>query len=71
MTVVLTTLASFGSQPFNFNGLVADSKGDLFGTTVDGTVFELVNNNGTYNLIANLTVPARRLTSRPSLPPVA
>jgi uncharacterized repeat protein (TIGR03803 family) len=44
-------------------GLIADANGDLFGTTQaggpnnDGTVFELVNNNGTYtlNTLVNFT----------------
>jgi len=52
MTAVLTTLVSFngtnGYEPFNFDGLVAYSRGDVFGYTLDGTVFELVNNNGIY-----------------------
>ena len=55
-TYTLTTLLSFngsnGTVPFA--GLIADANGDLFGTTEgggannDGTVFELVNNSGTY-----------------------
>ena len=58
MTAVLTTLFSFnltnGANPLG--GLLADANGDLFGTTDagglnnNGTVFELVNNNGTYTL---------------------
>ena len=47
----LTTLASFnGLNGFNpYSGLVADSNGDLFGTTVDddpnhdGTVFDTLS----------------------------
>jgi uncharacterized repeat protein (TIGR03803 family) len=58
MTANLTTLLTFNSTDGAFpGGLVADGNGDLFGTTqggsaglVDGTVFELVNNNGTYTL---------------------
>jgi uncharacterized repeat protein (TIGR03803 family) len=52
-----TTLAAFngtnGQGPVG--GLVADAAGDLFGETEaggasgDGTVFELINNNGTYS----------------------
>ena len=55
-TYTLTTLLSFngsnGAAPFA--GLIADANGDLFGTTSSGganyvgTVFELVNNSGTY-----------------------
>src|SRR6516225_9795894 len=61
MTAVLTTLLNFnstnGATPQA--GLIADANGDLFGTTHNdgtsgtsggGTVFELVNNNGTYTL---------------------
>src|SRR5262249_37721264 len=56
----LTTLINFdstnGAGPSG--GLIADANGDLFGTTSGGvsgtfnfgTVFELVNNNGTYAL---------------------
>jgi uncharacterized repeat protein (TIGR03803 family) len=50
-----TTLVSFnntnGEDP---GGLIADAAGDIFGTTSqggangDGTVFEIVNTNGTY-----------------------
>jgi hypothetical protein len=59
MTAVLTTLLGFnltdGAYP---GGLVADANGDLFGTTqqsgsgglMAGSVFELVNNHGTYTL---------------------
>src|SRR5262249_40337542 len=57
-TYTLKTLVNFngnnGSLPDV--GLIADANGDLFGTTQqggsnnDGTVFELVNNNGTYTL---------------------
>src|SRR6516165_8477604 len=58
MTAVLTTLFSFnltdGAYPLA--GVLAEANGDLFGTTQEsgsgglGTVFELVNNNGTYTL---------------------
>ena len=51
------TLASFngtdGEQPY-FGGLIADTAGDLFGTTVlggangDGTVFEIAKTGGSY-----------------------
>jgi uncharacterized repeat protein (TIGR03803 family) len=57
-TYTLNTLLNFngnnGSEPQA--GLIADANGDLFGTTLGGgpngygTVFELVNNNGTYTL---------------------
>jgi uncharacterized repeat protein (TIGR03803 family) len=57
-TYTLNTLVNFngnnGALPVG--GLIADANGDLFGTTElggsynDGTVFELVNNNGTYTL---------------------
>ena len=44
----LTALLSFngadGANPEA--GLIADAAGDLFGTTIAGTVFELVNNGG-------------------------
>jgi hypothetical protein len=46
MTAALTTLVSFnganGESPEG--SLIADSNGDLFGTTEGNTVFELVNN---------------------------
>lgn len=55
MTAVLTTLATLGG--FSRGGLIADANGDLFGTIAfggsnqpQGTVFELVNNNGAYTL---------------------
>ena len=55
-TYTPTTLLSFdGSDGANpYAGLIADANGDLFGTTAgggannDGTVFELVNDSGTY-----------------------
>ena len=55
-TYTLTTLLSFdGSNgAYPDAGLIADANGDLFGTTMvggandDGTVFELVNDSGTY-----------------------
>src|ERR1700732_818538 len=55
-TYTLNTLVNFsgGNGSFPVAGLIADGNGDLFGTTHqggsndDGTVFELVNNNGTY-----------------------
>jgi uncharacterized repeat protein (TIGR03803 family) len=65
-TYTLNTLVNFtggnGASPRKA-GLIADSNGDLFGTTLqggsnnDGTVFELVNNNGTYtlNTLVNFT----------------
>src|SRR5262249_29574748 len=64
-TYTLHTLFSFsrgdGANPSS--GLIADANGDLFGTTYNGgsggqgTVFELVNNNGTYtlNTLVNFT----------------
>jgi uncharacterized repeat protein (TIGR03803 family) len=65
MTAVLTTLLSFNSaNGANLQGgLIVDANGDLFGTTEeggsnsDGTVFELVNNNGAYtlNTLVNFT----------------
>src|SRR5215468_10243866 len=58
MTATLTTLGTFdGSNGAAPRGdLIADANGDLFGTTQfngandAGTVFELVNNSGTYTL---------------------
>ena len=63
MTATITTLLAFdGSNgAFPFAGLIADANGDLFGTTPgggangDGTVFELVNNGGTYTLTTLLS----------------
>jgi uncharacterized repeat protein (TIGR03803 family) len=57
-TYTLNTLFNFngGNGADSVGGLIADANGDLFGTTMqggpnnDGTVFELVNNNGTYTL---------------------
>jgi hypothetical protein len=63
-TYTVKTLFAFngsnGYSPIDISGLVADASGNLFGTTFnggngygtngDGTVFELVNNNGTYSL---------------------
>jgi uncharacterized repeat protein (TIGR03803 family) len=59
MTAVLTTLFSFNltNGAYPLGGLIIDTNGDLFSTTqsgsgglIDGTVFDLVNNNGTYTL---------------------
>ncbi|MBV8240060.1 MAG: hypothetical protein JOY75_04630, partial [Hyphomicrobiales bacterium] len=54
----LNTLATFNGSngAYPSGNLIADAKGDLFGTTGgdgyhnDGTVFELVNNKGGYTL---------------------
>ena len=52
-----TILVSFGTNGYQpYSGLIADAAGDLFGTTYNsavsfyGTVFELVNNGGSYTL---------------------
>jgi hypothetical protein len=59
MTANLTTVFGFNLTDGAFPGwLVADANGDLFGTTqqsgsgglMAGSVFELVNNHGTYSL---------------------
>jgi murein DD-endopeptidase MepM/ murein hydrolase activator NlpD len=57
-TYTLSTLIAFNGSNGRFpvSGLIADVNGDLFGTTEfggtnnEGTVFELVNNDGTYTL---------------------
>jgi uncharacterized repeat protein (TIGR03803 family) len=60
----ITTLASFngtdGAHPYNEEGLIMDSSGNLYGTTEsggasgDGTVFELVHGGGTITTLASL-----------------
>src|SRR5262249_7591575 len=63
---VVTTLASFnganGSDPYA--GVIEDSSGNLFGTTVtgggtanDGTVFEVVKGSGAITTLATFTGP--------------
>jgi uncharacterized repeat protein (TIGR03803 family) len=63
-SAMITTLASFdgsnGSSP-SYGGVVIDSNGNLYGTTVagggsdEGTVFEIVRGSGTVTTLASFT----------------
>ena len=76
MTATLTTLLILGNTNPN-GGLLADANGDLFGTTSDlgpnghGTVFELVNDGGTYTLTTLLSFFAPPSTAATGPLPVA